>query len=171
MKKAIVWLTVFLCAFTVLLSACRPDAPDTPSSSEPSSTESAPPEYQTGSIKLIPQDQDDFSFNRSYRLVYYQIQGEFAELLNEEEFADYMEWADQKAKEDGYGEFQNEMFLVSFIKRYNIPREKFDQAVAKYVAYCNDAGWDLSNEQNEAPNGDVIYTFDNEIINRYYRYE
>ena len=25
-------------------------------------------------------------------------------------------------------------------------------------------------EESEIPNGDIIYTFDNEVINRYYRY-
>jgi hypothetical protein len=30
-------------------------------------------------------------------------------------------------------------------------------------------GIDMTNEENELPNGDIIYTFDNDIINEYYR--
>ncbi len=172
-----------------LLSACQSDKPTAPSNT-PSDTLSSQenltsdktgdasstsagtlPEYKAGSIKLEPQEQDDYSFNRKYRISYYQIWGEFVELLNEEENQDYMEWVDKKSKQENYGELQNEMLLVSFIKRYNIPREKFDQAVEKYIANSKAARCDLLSEQYEAPNGDIIYTFDNEIINRYYRYE
>lgn len=134
------------------------------------STTGALPEYKAGSVKLEPQDQDDYTFNRKYRITYYQIWGEFTELLSEEEYQDYMEWVDQKAKKDGYGEFQNEMLLVSFIKRYKIPREEFNQAVEKYIANSKASACDLSSEAYEVPNGDIIYTFDNEVINRYYRY-
>ncbi len=177
MKKSIVWLTVALCMFVALFSACRSDTPKAPLSQGNSpfvGTDAATgtlPEYKAGSIKLEPQDQDDYAFNRKYRIAYYQIRGEFTELLSEEEYQDYMEWVDKKAKQDGYGEFQNEMLLVSFIKRYNIPREEFNQAVEKYIANTKAAAHDFSAEASEVPNGDIIYTFDNEVINRYYRYE
>ncbi len=194
MKNVIVWLTIVLCIFVVLFSACQSDTPDVSlsqenltseekgsessqpihsnnSSSESTSTTSTLPEYTAGSIKLEPQNQDDYAFNRKYRIAYYQIWGEFTELLSEEEYQDYMEWVDKKAKQEGYGEFQNEMLLVSFIKRYNIPREEFNQAVEKYIENSKAAKCDLSAEPYEVPNGDIIYTFDNEIINSYYRYE
>lgn len=199
MKKSIVWLTAALCAFVLLFSACQPSVSNPPSdsaniasegtesnskqtdnsnlpASQASSNKSASdtsnlPEYKAGSIKLEPQDQDDYAFIRKYRIAYYQIWGEFAELLSEEEYQDYMEWVDKKVKQDGHGEFQDEMLLVSFVKRYNIPREEFNQAVEKYIANSKAAKCDLSAEPYEVPNGDIIYTFDNEVINRYYRYE
>lgn len=198
MKNVIVWLTLVLCMFVVLFTSCRLDTPDVQSniplsqdnltSEEKDSESSQPihsnnfssespsktgtlPEYKAGSIKLEPQDQDDYAFIRKYRIAYYQIWGEFAELLSEEEYQDYMEWIDKKAKQDGHGEFQDEMLLVSFVKRYNIPREEFNQAVEKYIANSKAAKCDLSAEPYEVPNGDIIYTFDNEVINRYYRYE
>ena len=198
MKNVIVWLTLVLCMFVVLFTSCRLDTPDVQSNiplsqdnltSEEKDSESSQPihsnnfssespsktgtltEYKAGSIKQEPQDQDDYAFIRKYRIAYYQIWGEFAELLSEEEYQDYMEWVDKKAKQDGHGEFQDEMLLVSFVKRYNIPREEFNQAVEKYIANSKAAKCDLSAEPYEVPNGDIIYTFDNEVINRYYRYE
>lgn len=194
MKKVIAWMMVVLCMLVVLFSSCQSDTTEKPSAealqtsgvstsdtiesgtSQPtpsnnnSSATGALPEYKAGSIKLEPQDQDDYTFNRKYRITYYQIWGEFTELLSEEEYQDYMEWVDQKAKKDRYGEFQNEMLLVSFIKRYKIPREEFNQAVEKYIANSKASACDLSSEAYEVPNGDIIYTFDNEVINRYYRY-
>lgn len=195
MKKSIVWLTVVLCFVSLLFSACQPSASDT--TAPPSPTENAVseksednakqadtsvlttskvsadslPTYKPGSIKLEPQDQDDYAFTRKYRIIYYQIWGEFIDLLSEDARQDFMNWADGEAKKNGYGEHQNEMLLVSFVKRYNISREDFDKAVKVYTDTRNKNGTDLYAEENEVPNGDIIYTFDNEIINRYYRYE
>ncbi len=63
------------------------------------------------------------------------------------------------------------MLLVSFIKHFNITREQFDSAVEEFIKRNTEAGWDMTREENEVPNGDIIYTFDNKIINEYYRYE
>lgn len=141
------------------------------SSNKSASDTSNLPEYKPGSIKLEPQDQDDYKFTRKYRIIYYQICGEFTDLLPEDARQDFMNWADEESKKNGYGENQNEMLLVSFVKRYNISRTDFDKAVKAYVDARNKTGEDLNSEENEVPNGDIIYTFDNEIINRYYRYE
>lgn len=182
MKKSIVWLTAAICAFVLLFSACQPSVSNPPSDSENIASEGTEsnskqtdnsnlPEYKPGSIKLEPQDQDDYKFTRKYRIIYYQICGEFTDLLPEDARQDFMNWADEESKKNGYGENQNEMLLVSFVKRYNISRTDFDKAVKAYVDARNKTGEDLYSEENEVPNGDIIYTFDNEIINRYYRYE
>ncbi len=185
MKKSIIRITVVLCILLALCTACQSGTPDAPSGTPASqgkpvsgeadtasgSAAESLPEYTAGSIKLEPQDQDDYAFNRKYRIAYYQIGGEFTGLLSEEEYQDYMEWVDEKSKQDGYGENQNEMLLVSFVKRYNISRTDFDKAVKAYTDARNKTGEDLYSEGNEVPNGDIIYTFDNEVINRYYRYE
>lgn len=192
MKKSIVWLTVVLCLLGFLFSACQMSVPNTPpefssssespvsekveSNSKQTDNSNSPdtsnlPEYKPGSIKLEPQDQDDYSFTRKYRITYYQIGGEFMDLLSEDARQDFMNWADEESKKNGYGEHQNEMLLVSFVKRYNISRTDFDKAVKVYIDTRNKTGEDLYSEENEVPNGDIIYTFDNEIINHYYRYE
>ena len=72
-------------------------------------------------------------------------------------------------KSTNYGEHFDEMYLVSFIKHFNIPREEFDKAVKEYISHRTTE--ELKKEFWEAPNADIIYTFDNEIINEYYRYE
>lgn len=140
----------------------------------PTATETLPvpvslPEYRPGSVKLEPQDQDDYSFERKYRLAYYGIWGYFTECLTEEETADYMQWVDEYNKSTNYGETQEEMLLVTYIKRYNISRAEFDAAVEKMQAEMPPEDGVIY-EESEVPNGDIIYTFDNEVINRYYRY-
>lgn len=191
MKKTIILLT-FLLGVSVLFTACHPSTSDSPSGSvsaeayavsgetspasdhstdQTSSQTAKLPEYQPGSIKLEPQDQDDYQFERKYRTAYYQISGEFSELLSEKERQDYMTWVENQSKQNGYGELRDEMLLVSFIKRYNISREEFDQAVEKMKAEQGPDENGIVYEESEVPNGDIIYTFDNEIINRYYRYE
>ena len=63
------------------------------------------------------------------------------------------------------------MLLKTFVQRYDISREVFDAAIKKQVAFWIEMGWDMTVEEYEVPNGDIIYTFDDEIINEYYRYE
>ena len=140
-------------------------------SGENSSGESGLPEYQPGSIKLQDQKSDDFDFERPYRLAYYYLWGEFGDLLDEEQKEDWAAYFPQLCVETNYGRDRKEMMLVTFVKRYNIPREAFDEAVDKFIARNIERGWDMTEEENEVPNADIIYTFDNEIINYYYRYE
>ena len=177
MKRCISLLAVLLCLLCVLLSACQPETSDTPgdpTTGTPTTTTQQGkdlPEYQPGSIKLAPLDWFEYSFDRQYRHTYYTIWGEFMELLSEEEMQDFYVWSEEGAKNVNYGETQEEMLLVSFVKRYDITREEFDSAVEKFIAFNQEMGWDMTGEEYEVPNGDIIYTFDNEIINHYYRYE
>ena len=64
-----------------------------------------------------------------------------------------------------------EMMLVTLIKADNVPKEKFEEAIRKEAEDRISRGLDLSSEACELPNADIIYTFDNEIINAYYRRE
>lgn len=65
------------------------------------------------------------------------------------------------------------MYLVSFVKHFKIPREDFEKCVENirqtYEWFHDTHGDDISDEIHELPNADIIYTFDNEIINNYYR--
>ena len=56
-----------------------------------------------------------------------------------------------------------EMVTVAFVKRFNISKEEFELAVGKNSKY--------NDEDAELPNADIVYTFDNAIINEYYRRE
>ena len=177
MKRYISLLAVLLCLLCVLLSACQPETSDTPgdpTTGTPTTTTQQGkdlPEYQPGSIKLQSLENDDYRFDRKYRITYYRVWGDFMELLSEEEMQDFDVWSEEWAKNVNYGETQEEMMLVSFVKRYDITREEFDSAVEKFIAINQELGCDMTGEEYEVPNGDIIYTFDNEIINHYYRYE
>ena len=128
-------------------------------------------EYVPGTIELVSQKSDDFSFERKYRYLYYSYRIKFETLLSAEQKADWREFHSEDVKRNNYGELQEEMLLVTMIKRYNIPKEAFQSVVDYYIQLCQKLDQDMLHEEYEIPNVDVIYTFDNEIINRFYRYE
>ena len=64
-----------------------------------------------------------------------------------------------------------------FVEEYNVPREKFDAANAEWARIVKERLYgtpvinpqDFVNQEfNEVYNADIIYTFDDEIINEYY---
>lgn len=71
------------------------------------------------------------------------------------------------------------MRLKAAIEYFNIPREAFDRAYEETITnwyYMTLSEWenrglDFRDEWHELPNGDIIYTFDDEIINYFYRWE
>ncbi len=192
MKRLSLLLAALLC-LTMVLTACQPSNATTtdpeqmgvPSSSSqtnadpepdpeptPSSTPEDPepelPVYVPGSIILEPQHLDDYDFERKYRIAYYRIWGEFYEMLSDDERSRFSHWREENSAACNYGETRNEMLLVSYVKEFNITREEFDAAVERFAAF--NEGY-TQYEEYEIPNADIIYTFDNEIINEYYRYE
>ena len=65
------------------------------------------------------------------------------------------------------------MYIISFIKHFNISKDDFKKACEQrklqneeWAALHNN---DINNEKLEIPNADIIYTFNNTIINEYYR--
>ena len=194
MKKLTLLLAMLL-LISILFSACLADEPDPsvqlngtnppetqetelpsqgiestepPTQSQPTDPKTGLPVHVPGSIEL--QDlSDKFPFERKYRACYYLFHGAFQGLLNEEQLADFHAWRNEVKEEINYGEFIEEMLLVSVIKRYDISREDFDRALEEYISLTGP--YALKYEWSEPPNGDIIYTFDNEIINEYYRYE
>lgn len=121
------------------------------------------------SIKIQDYLEDDYNFDREYREAYYRRWIGFLPLLTDSQRQEYFDWIDDFRSENNYGRDQQEMLLVAMIKHFNIPREDFEQAIAYYIATAETIGCDLSHELYEPPNVDIIYTFDNEIINDYYR--
>lgn len=65
-----------------------------------------------------------------------------------------------------------EMYLVSFIKYFGITKDVFEKECEEKRAYDqmlhDEYGIDITGEGYEIPNADILYTFDNEIINNYY---
>lgn len=106
-----------------------------------------------------------------YRLRYYAIPYNFVSLVDYEE---YLSW-----KEDILKQSENEtnvMRMVKFIKHFNISREVFEkvnlQMAKEFVEWGEKPTMkplDYENQQTyEVYNADIIYTFDDEIINEYY---
>jgi hypothetical protein len=71
----------------------------------------------------------------------------------------------------GYKEYPDEMVLLTMIKKYDLPKENLEEAIKRAAEDILSRGRNLSEESDELPNPDIIYTFDNEIINGYYRRE
>lgn len=116
-----------------------------------------------------------------YRAIYYSISAPFVDLVDEDV---YWNWLKNETPYKKYPlDNVEEMAIVAFIKKFNISREDFDKANEKYrqillnyggVAVVNPAEdnpfYDRNIECSEIYNADIIYTFDNEIINSYYLY-
>ena len=108
----------------------------------------------------------DSGYKRTYRLAYYRIDIEVIKLAGDDGF-DYLEQLTQ----ENYGNETPEMRIVLLVKHFNIPKEDFIVAVLEDEKISRELGKDFMQEEAELPNPDIIYTFDNEIINAYYRRE
>ena len=162
MNKIIAFLTILV--LTLALVSCSASQ----GTSEAETIEnSLLPAYVPGSIKLTPIEYlDEYPFKVTKREIYYSISSVFEELV-------YPDAADEV-----FGDYKNpdgiepiEMRLVTFLKHFNIPKEDFIKATErlKEIRLKNDM--DIGHEEYELPNADIIYTFDNEIINAYFRRE
>lgn len=126
-----------------------------------------PPKYKPGSIKLLSQEniEYDFKFEMHYRCVYYVVYSEYFELVDDQNAVNV--WYRSFDQNNQVNEIR-EMMLVAFIRNFGITRGQFDQATEQYKKACNLLKQDVMSEKFEIPNGDIIYTFDNAIINEYY---
>ena len=103
-----------------------------------------------------------------YAEIYSVIPAEFVMLVNSDEFA---EWSDECTADGG-------MALLQFVEHFQIPKEDFEAANAEYSArnvnensVADDgAGIDNKAEQpSESINVELIYSFDKEKIDEYYK--
>jgi len=105
-------------------------------------------------------------YERQYRYIYYQLESTYYLLADWHEANEFL---GEYEKENPFETEISEMILVTFIKHFQIPREDFEKAVAYQWDYQKRYGVDMTSERFELPNPDIIYTFDNDIINEYYR--
>ena len=109
-----------------------------------------------------------------YRLIYYNIPKPFVDIVGNDKhdrwFDEYLEKNDgEQGNEDG-------MAIKAFVQQFDISREQFDKAnleLARLIKSINGKPCmnpkDFANQEtDEVYNGDIIYTFDDEIINEYY---
>ena len=131
------------------------------------------PVYEPGSIKMAEKDN-----SRKYRAVYYSVLRDelkkpaYRAAEQNPELLSVDAWyRDVYTVKNPGGEEPKEMYLKAMIEYYGIEREEYELAVEEFKAACLKYGLDLSHEYCELPNLDIIYTFDDEIINEYYRYD
>ena len=111
-----------------------------------------------------------------YRYNYYRITAPYIDIVGGEAYLDWFESNPKFASEE-----IDEMLMVSFIKHFNITREQFDEANRNREKFYrendmellvypfeNDGEYSYDDEAYEIYNADIIYTFDNELINEYY---
>ena len=170
MKKIVLVLLVL--GVFLLLHACSPVFGGKTTAVETTAmTELSLPVYMPGSIEINHEQDygegDNTNYKRSYRRIYYVLPGALSNLVDPEAYCAYSEefWAHYS------GEEITEMFMVTFIKRFNIPKSQFIKAFEEVKVIWAETGLNLNNENWEIPNADIIYTFDNDIINEYYRRE
>ncbi|MCL2495251.1 MAG: hypothetical protein FWE98_06300 [Oscillospiraceae bacterium] len=171
-------LIISLALALLLIAGCgvAPEAPTEPTieittvvTTTEAAVEKPLPLYHPDEIKLAPIDvlTNEYEYRPSKREVYYTIPGALINLCPRGTM-DEVEKLTDKNRVNGE---PTEMRMVTLIKLCNIPREAFEEVIRCRAELNVSWGWDMSDESNEVPNADIIYTFDNEIINAYYRRE
>lgn len=110
------------------------------------------------------------TFLPKYRDVYYWGPSFLCDIVDQDALA---EWYETVVRPDYRNNAEpKEMYTVSFVKYFEISREDFERCCEqkrKRLEYLRDElGHDINVEGAEIPNADIVYTFDNEIINNYY---
>jgi len=189
MKKYIAIFIVL--AFVGIFSSCTNETPNGPERTTEGPTEETTafqwPAFAPEDIRLHPNlgilYYEDGTFNPTYRNCYYDFN--FSRWLckkdDDPKYSELFNIVEKKRYTDGKFNEPDEMTLVTFVKYCEITRKEFVAALESYKQFLlrQDAknapvGFDklvFDYEMWELPNPDIIYTFDNEIINAYYRRE
>ena len=120
-------------------------------------------ESDLGGADLLP---------RKYRNNYYSIPASFINIVGKKSFE---EWEDVYLAEN-YPDDSNEMVMLAYVKEFNISKEDFERANLEYAHFidetyshiCLDPQDYADQEMQEIYNTEIIYTFDNDVINEYY---
>jgi len=143
------------------------------------------PTLAPGEIKLLSEEQakweiwpvrmtdeipyDDLTVD--FRYCYYSSYGSFWTLAPDVDPEEYDEWLKTLPPPEDFvpNGTADEMPLVTLVKHFRVPKHVFVAEVEKNrQIHSTFDGYDPSSETQELPNADIIYTFDNDIINAYY---
>jgi len=120
------------------------------------------PVYVPGAIGLETREyfenKYDISIALDYRFCYYTIPGCVEDLVSGSNVPEFVG-----------SDNPNEMMLKTYIEHYKISKSDFTKAIEKEKQAYIALGYNLDSEDYELPNADIIYTFNNELINYYYR--
>lgn len=176
-KKSLAFLLIVVLIFG-LFSGCKNTRPENNIIESQNSESEALETKESANNADINSDEQNEEIEggvielRKYRMCYYNIPAPFAKLVGRE--VSY-EW------EIEYGKTHNvilsdRMLMVDFIKEFNISKEDFERANLELAKFWTRNGEsifrvpkDYANQEfKEIYNADIIYTFDDEIINAYY---
>ena len=107
-----------------------------------------------------------------YRNNYYQIPAFFADIIDRNIFNAW----EKEYYLNNFPDNTNVMVMVDYIKEFNISKEDFERANLEYAKFIDELYSHIclnpqdyaDQEMQEIYNTDIIYTFDNKIINDYY---
>ncbi|MCL2707467.1 MAG: hypothetical protein FWE97_04845 [Dehalococcoidia bacterium] len=181
MKKVYLALLILLLALSACNATPKPKDEASNFTSQPSTTSIIaltfyPPEL----IKVAPESDFDLAYHSyipKYRAIYNVIHGEVSDLFDHARSNEFEDLLTSKHMVNGIYVESDEMDTVTAVKFFNISREDFEEAIRREwdwkVQYALERGIEieLDDEGCELPNPDIIYTFDNEIINAHYRRE
>lgn len=171
MKKSLSIIFIYIIFASIMLASCDrvsdvPIESPTPipvSSSTPGVTEpvsSSPPSPTEDNDFDISGDDWEFGI---YRSAYYSLNTFIAGLVDRDV---YYEWMISRSPE----EYNNECVAVAFVKHFNIPREDFERANEEARIFREEYDF-IDSPSFELYPVDLIYTFDNELINEYFLWE
>jgi len=184
MKK--LWLALLI--FLLALGACnivdpseQTSAPTTPISSRTETSEVTTVEWPT----YMPEDisiaesgdlyLDEWNTAAKYRKIYYDTNiTAWIVSRDDPKMAEILAIIEKDHHSTDRFAERDEMNLVTIIKWCDISKEDFIEAIEKQKLLRLDYNeWEVNFEDEfwEMPNPDIIYTFDNEVINAYYRRE
>lgn len=113
-----------------------------------------------------------FLTTRKYRVRYYTVPYQFILIVGENA---YEEWDNEHNTENP--DDTNEMVIKKFVQYFDISREDFDKANLEFakvlaegvISFPTMNPKDYADQEvDEIYNADIVYTFDDEIINEYY---
>ena len=113
--------------------------------------------------------EDYFPFSFTRRTVFYTLPGFIESLVDDPEAVAFVNEYIQTMS--GPMDSPNEMPLMVFLRELNVPKEDFVRELDVIRQGRIERGVDLTSERWELPCPDIIFTFDNQIINAFYRRE
>lgn len=164
MKKILAFLTILSLLFGFASCSGEKDSDKTTSPSVSASIENSTEKNENketcGAILTV----------QKYRTRYYSIPGTFVSLVGKDKYFEWLNTVD-------YSSNAERMLMPQFIKQFGITREQFDKANLKFAKIVRDGmdghpcinPKDYANQiDEEIFNADIIFTFNDEVINNYY---
>jgi TolA-binding protein len=168
--KKIKCLFIVICGLCILFTACDPTDTSTPSQTTLVTTTVSETTVETTTEEESTRNDDAYQ-RGTYRERYQSMSKHFAELVGRDE---YLSWENDLMEEleKGNEAVMNECVAVAYVKHFNVRKEDFTKANEELKAFfMKFPNYDPTDPNYEVYPVDLIYTFDDEKINEYFRWE